>query len=77
MRRIPRAIAASALAALLTAGVSAAPATSFSGQATLVNASVPLLGKILSDLALTGHTPFDISHFALGHIYFKRFNQAG
>ena len=32
---------------------------------------VPLLGKILSDLALDGHTPFDISHFALGHIYFK------
>jgi len=32
---------------------------------------VPLLGKILSDLALNGHTPFDISHFALGHIYFK------
>jgi glycine/D-amino acid oxidase-like deaminating enzyme len=33
---------------------------------------VPLLGKILSDLALTGHTPFDISHFQLGHIYFKQ-----
>jgi glycine/D-amino acid oxidase-like deaminating enzyme len=32
---------------------------------------VPLLGKILSDLSLDGHTPFDISHFALGHIYFK------
>lgn len=47
MGRIPRAIAASALAALWTAGVSAAPATTFSGQATLVNASVPLLGKIV------------------------------
>lgn len=33
---------------------------------------VPLLGKILSDLALDGHTPFDISHFALGDTYFKR-----
>lgn len=33
---------------------------------------VPILGKILSDLALTGHTPFDISHFQLGHIYFKQ-----
>lgn len=32
---------------------------------------VPLLGKILSDLALDGHTPFDISHFALGGTYFK------
>jgi hypothetical protein len=45
--RTRRAIAATALAALWTAGVSAAPATSFSGQATLVNASVPLLGKIV------------------------------
>ncbi|MES2207266.1 MAG: FAD-dependent oxidoreductase [Pseudomonadota bacterium] len=34
---------------------------------------VPLLGKILSDLALDGHTPFDISHFALGSTYFKPF----
>jgi glycine/D-amino acid oxidase-like deaminating enzyme len=33
---------------------------------------VPLLGKILSDLTLDGHTPFDISHFALGGVYFKR-----
>ncbi len=33
---------------------------------------VPILGKILSDLALTGHTPFDISHFQLGHVYFKQ-----
>jgi len=32
---------------------------------------VPLLGKILSDLALDGHTPFDIAPFALGSIYFK------
>ncbi len=32
---------------------------------------VPLLGKILSDLALDGRTPFDISHFATGHLYFK------
>jgi glycine/D-amino acid oxidase-like deaminating enzyme len=33
---------------------------------------VPLLGRILSDLSLDGHTPFDISHFALGNTYFKR-----
>ena len=33
---------------------------------------VPLLGRILSDLALDGHTPFDISHFALGQTYFER-----
>jgi len=33
---------------------------------------VPILGKILSDLALTGHTPFDISHFQLGHVYFRQ-----
>ena len=32
---------------------------------------VPILGKILSDLALDGRTPFDISHFATGHLYFK------
>jgi glycine/D-amino acid oxidase-like deaminating enzyme len=32
---------------------------------------VPLLGRILSDLALDGHTPFDISHFAMGGAYFK------
>ena len=31
---------------------------------------VPLLGKILSDLALDGHTSFDISHFQVGHLYF-------
>ena len=37
---------------------------------------VPLLGKILSDLALDGRTPFDISHFALGHIYFKALAKA-
>jgi glycine/D-amino acid oxidase-like deaminating enzyme len=32
---------------------------------------VPLLGRILSDLALDGHTPFDISHFATGSTYFR------
>lgn len=32
---------------------------------------IPFLGKILSDLALDGHTSFDITPFALGHIYFK------
>jgi glycine/D-amino acid oxidase-like deaminating enzyme len=32
---------------------------------------VPLLGRILSDLALDGHTPFDISHFKMGDTYFK------
>jgi glycine/D-amino acid oxidase-like deaminating enzyme len=31
---------------------------------------VPLLGKILTDLALDGHTPFDISHFKTGSTYF-------
>lgn len=31
----------------------------------------PLLGRILSDLALDGHTPFDISHFATGPTYLK------
>lgn len=33
---------------------------------------VPLLGRILSDLALDGKTPFDISHFQKGHLYFKK-----
>jgi glycine/D-amino acid oxidase-like deaminating enzyme len=33
---------------------------------------VPLMGRILSDLALDGHTPFDISHFQLGHRFFQR-----
>jgi glycine/D-amino acid oxidase-like deaminating enzyme len=32
---------------------------------------VPILGKMLSDLALDGKTPFDISHFATGHLYLK------
>jgi sarcosine oxidase/sarcosine oxidase/L-pipecolate oxidase len=32
---------------------------------------VPILGRILSDLALEGHTPFDISHFKMGHVYFR------
>jgi glycine/D-amino acid oxidase-like deaminating enzyme len=32
---------------------------------------VPLLGRILSDLALDGKTPFDISHFAMGSVYFN------
>ncbi len=32
---------------------------------------VPLLGKILSDLALDGSTPFDISHFKTGSTYFR------
>lgn len=31
---------------------------------------VPLLGKILSDLSLDGHTSFDISHFSTGAQYF-------
>jgi len=31
---------------------------------------VPLLGKILTGLALDGHTPFDISHFTTGSTYF-------
>lgn len=30
----------------------------------------PFLGKIMSDLALDGHTDFDISHFQLGRKYF-------
>lgn len=33
---------------------------------------VPLMGRILSDLALEGHTPFDISHFQLGSRYLQR-----
>ncbi|MFZ6722412.1 FAD-dependent oxidoreductase [Undibacterium sp. Ji49W] len=33
---------------------------------------VPLLGKILADLALDGHTPFDISHFSTGYKYFTQ-----
>lgn len=33
---------------------------------------VPLLGKILADLSLDGHTPFDISHFATGIKYFRQ-----
>ncbi len=33
---------------------------------------VPLLGKILCELSLDGHTPFDISHFKLGSTYFTR-----
>jgi glycine/D-amino acid oxidase-like deaminating enzyme len=32
---------------------------------------VPLLGRIMSDLALEGKTPFDISNFQLGHVHFK------
>lgn len=33
---------------------------------------VPLMGRILSDLTLDGTTPFDISHFQVGHRYFTR-----
>ena len=33
---------------------------------------VPLLGRILSDLALDGSTPFDISHFQEGRSYFHK-----
>lgn len=33
---------------------------------------VPLVGRILSDLALDGRTEFDISHFQLGQHYFER-----
>ncbi|MDQ6941281.1 MAG: FAD-dependent oxidoreductase [Candidatus Eremiobacteraeota bacterium] len=33
---------------------------------------VPLLGRILSDLALDGRTPFDISNFQTGSTYFSR-----
>jgi glycine/D-amino acid oxidase-like deaminating enzyme len=32
---------------------------------------VPFLGKILADLSLDGKTTYDISHFQLGHKYFK------
>ena len=32
---------------------------------------VPFLGKILSDLTLDGETKYDISHFRLGHQFFK------
>ena len=32
---------------------------------------IPLLGRILSDLALEGHSRFDISHFKTGSTYFK------
>ena len=35
---------------------------------------VPLMGRILTDLSLDGHTPFDISHFQLGHTFFHRTN---
>jgi len=37
---------------------------------------VPLLGKILADLAIDGHTRFDISHFATGSTYFKSIQKA-
>jgi glycine/D-amino acid oxidase-like deaminating enzyme len=33
---------------------------------------VPLMGRILSDLALDGKTPFDISHFQEGRTYFHK-----
>lgn len=33
----------------------------------------PFLGKVMSDLALDGHTDFDISPFQLGGKFFKRF----
>ncbi|MDI1255420.1 MAG: FAD-dependent oxidoreductase [Flavobacterium sp.] len=33
----------------------------------------PFLGKILSDMALDGHTDFDITPFELGNKFFKRF----
>ncbi|MFM7357240.1 MAG: FAD-dependent oxidoreductase [Sediminibacterium sp.] len=32
---------------------------------------VPFMGKILSDLTLDGKTKYDISHFQLGHKFFK------
>jgi glycine/D-amino acid oxidase-like deaminating enzyme len=35
---------------------------------------VPLMGRILSDLTLDGRTPFDISHFQLGHAFFHPTN---
>ncbi|HEX3465710.1 MAG TPA: FAD-dependent oxidoreductase [Candidatus Elarobacter sp.] len=37
---------------------------------------VPLLGRILCDLALDGRTPFDISHFKTGSTYFRRLEPA-
>jgi glycine/D-amino acid oxidase-like deaminating enzyme len=37
---------------------------------------VPFLGKILSQLTLDGSTPYDISHFKLGHKYFKALKAA-
>ena len=36
---------------------------------------IPLMGRILSDLALDGRTPFDISHFQLGHRFFHRIDK--
>ncbi|MBN3780530.1 MULTISPECIES: FAD-dependent oxidoreductase [Burkholderia] len=33
---------------------------------------VPLLGEILCQLTLDGHTPFDISHFSTGSRYFNK-----
>jgi glycine/D-amino acid oxidase-like deaminating enzyme len=38
---------------------------------------VPLLGVILSQLALDGRTPFDISNFALGNVFFKSLESQG
>ncbi|MGK4567564.1 hypothetical protein [Flavobacterium sp. 3HN19-14] len=35
----------------------------------------PYLGKILSDMAIDGHTDFDIEPFALGNKFFKKFRQ--
>jgi len=32
---------------------------------------IPLLGKILAEMALDGYSSYDIKPFALGHIYFK------
>jgi len=37
---------------------------------------VPLLGEILAELAVDGHTRFDISHFATGSTYFKSIQRA-
>ena len=37
---------------------------------------VPILGRILSDLALDGRTEFDISNFQTGYKYFKVFDKA-
>ncbi|HLJ26789.1 MAG TPA: FAD-dependent oxidoreductase [Candidatus Angelobacter sp.] len=36
---------------------------------------VPLMGRILSDLALDGKTSYNISHFQMGHKYFKRIGE--